>query len=326
VRNSLSSRANVLVFASIAAGACVFAAVDASTRIESDVYLFAAAGSEMFSSSWTHTFHDSVVQAGPLELALTFLARSAGGGMLGFAIILDLICAAAVTAAAAWFLRRRTYALALYCAVSLLLWLPGEGYRGHPAELLIPVLWMAAAAQARGGRPTLAGALVGASACLELWGILGVAVLALSPQLRRTAAGAGLALALPMLSLLPFVLGGDFHMFDYHWGVHSGLGLLLLGAGQPFTWYDRVVEGALVVGAGLVAARLTRRMTEAVWIVPAAIALVRIGLDPVRNDYYWDVPLVLLVIGGAALVAERGELRMRLADGLASSPRRVVKP
>jgi uncharacterized membrane protein len=317
----LFSPGNLLVFAAIATGACVFAAVDASTRVASDVYLFAAAGSEMFSSQWPHTFQSSVVQAGPLELGLTSVARTAGGGMFGFAIILDLICAVAITAAAAWFLRGRTYALVLFCAGALLLWLPGEGYRGHPAELLIPVLWMVAAAQARRDRPALAGALVGVSACLELWGVLGVAVLALSPYQRRTASGVTLAIVLPIVSLLPFVAGGDFHMFDYHWGVHSGLGLLLLGAGQPFTWYDRVVEGALVVGAGVVIARLTRRMTESVWIVPAAIALVRIGLDPVRNDYYWDVPLVLLLIGGAALVAERGELKVRLAAGLASSTR-----
>jgi hypothetical protein len=146
-------------------------------------------------------------------------------------------------------------------------------------------------------------------------------VLGLSPRPRRTAPGVALGVAIPALSLLPFVAGGDFHMFDYHWGTHSGLGLLLLGAGQPFTWYDRVVEGALVVGAGMAVARLTRRTTESVWIVPAVVALLRIGLDPVRNDYYWDVPLVLLLIGGAALVAERGELRMRLAAGIASSTR-----
>ncbi len=320
VRRPLSP-ANLIVLAAIAAGACVFASVDASTGIESDVYLFASAGSEMLSGNWSHTFHSSVVQAGPLELALTSLARTAGGGMLGFAIILDLICAAAVTATAWWYLRGRTYALALFSAGALLLWLPGEGYRGHPAELLIPVAWMVAAARARAGHTTAAGLLVGLSGCLELWGILGIAVLALAPHLRRTAPGAALAVALPVVSLLPFVLGGDFHMFDYHWGVHSGLGLLLIGAGRPFTWYDRVVEGALVVAAGVLVARLTRRLSESIWIVPATIAAVRIGLDPVRNDYYWDVPLVLLLIGGTALVAERSELRMRLAAGLASSPR-----
>jgi hypothetical protein len=315
------SPANVLVFAAIAAGAIVYAAVDASTRIESDVYLFAATGSEMLSGRWSHTFDSSIVQAGPLELALTSLARSVGGSMLGFAIVLDLLCAAAITAAAAWFLRGRTYALALFAAGALLLWLPGEGYRGHPAELLIAVLWMAAAAQARRGNTVLAGSLVGVSACLELWGVLGIAVLGLSPNVRRSASGAAAALAIPALSLLPFVAAGDFHMFDYHWGTHSGLGLLLIGAGKPFTWYDRVVEGALVVGVGVALARLTRRMIESVWIVPAAVALLRIGLDPVRNDYYWDVPLVLLLIGGAALVAERSELKMRLSAGLASSTR-----
>src|SRR5262249_1559617 len=160
-----------------------------------------------------------------------------------------------------------------------------------PADLLIPVLWLIAAEQARQGRAAWAGTLVGLSACLELWGVLGAAVIALAPQLsRRVAGGVAIAVALPLPSLLPFPLRGDFHMFAYRWRTDMGLASLLI-KDRPFTWYDRIAEGAIVLILGGAVARGTRRMRESIWIVPAAIALVRIALDPMDFDYYWDVPL-----------------------------------
>lgn len=307
-----------LLFGAVAAGTALWGLVSSRDRIDSDVYLFAWAGSRMLSVDALHTFHNSTVQAGPLELAIASLARGAGHGRAGFAIVLDLVCMAAITAAAAWFLRGSISGLLVFCGGAFVLWLPGEGYGGHPAELLIPVLWLLAADQARRGRVGWAGALVGLSGCLELWGVLGIAVLALSPDLRRASRGIALALGLPVASLLPFALGGDFNMFEYQWWTYAGP-FALFFHGEPFTWYDRIAEGAVVVAVGVVVARGTRRTRESIWIVPAAIALVRIALDPVRNDYYWDVPLVLLLIGASALVAGRSELAARLSETFASS-------
>ena len=308
----------VVLLGAVAAGTTAWGLISSRDSIDSDVYLFASTGSRMLSGDWLHTFHDSVVQAGPLELALTSVARSVGPGRAGFAIVLDLVCMAVVTAAAAWFLGGSITGLVAFCAGAFALWLPGQGYAGHPAELLIPVLWMVAAAQARGGRLALTGSLVGASGCLELWGVLGIAVLALAPDLRRCPRGIAIAIGLPVASLLPFALGGDFHMFEYEWRTYVGL-FALLQRGQPFTWYDRIVEGAIVVAVGCVVARATRRARESVWIVPTAVAFVRLALDPVRNDYYWDVPLVLLVIGAAGLLADRAELKARLSRRFAAS-------
>jgi hypothetical protein len=309
----------------VTAGTVVAGLAGSREGLAGDVNAFALTGSRMLSGDWMHTFHDSTIQAGPLELALTSIASDVGAGQAGFAVVLDLGCMAAIVAAAAWCVRGRMSGLLAFSAGAFALSLPGEAYAGHPAELLIPVLWMLAAHRARRGRLIDAGVLVGVSGCLELWGVLGIAVLGMAPSLRHAGRSIGLAILVPIASLLPFVLGGDFHMLDYRWLTDTGP-FGYMDRGGSFTWYDRVAEGAIVVGVGLVVARGTQRLRESVWIVPAAIALLRIALDPVRNDYYWDAPLVLLLIGAATLMAGRAELRARLSRNFASSTPTVLKP
>jgi hypothetical protein len=306
---------DLVVLGAAAAGTVVWGLLNSRSGIDGDVFLFASAGSRMLSGGWTHTFANADVQAGPAELALTSLALKLGDGRGGFAVILDLISTAAIITAGAWFLRGSTRGLIVLVIGAFLFWFPSEGYQGHPAELLIPVLWFVAAARSRGDHPLQAGAIVGLAACIELWGILGITALALSPQLRRAVSGAALAGGMMIASLLPFAVAGDFHMFDYRWRTTSGIDYLLLH-GQPFTWYDRVAEAALVLVIGFTVARGTRRLRESIWIVPAATALARLALDPLRNYYYWDVPLVLLLIGASAILARPRELRLRLATHL----------
>ena len=252
------------------------------------------------------------MQAGPLELGLASVARTLGGGPTGFAIILDLICTAAFTALALSWFRGSAVALLAFGAGAAVLGLMGAGYSGHPAELLIAVLWILAAQKARNGHTALAGALVGASACLELWGILGVTVFALAADRRGLGRGLALAVAMPVAALLPFVLGGDFHMLSYRWVVLRGIDRLVIGAGRPFTWYDRLVEGAVTVSIGFTVGRLVRGLRESVWIVPAATVLVRMCLDPVSYGYYWNTPVVILLIGATAILVDPRGLRLRL--------------
>jgi hypothetical protein len=304
---------NILVLVAAAVGTAVWAVLDARTRVDSDVFLFAGAGSKLLSGSWLHAYHDSTVQAGPLELALSSLARTAGGGRAGMAVVLDVGCTLAVLATAAWLLRGHTAGLVAVVAGAFAVQLPLEGLGGHPAALLVPVLWMLAARQARAGRVAVAGVLVGLSGCLELWGMLGVAVLALAPLSRRSVGGALASVGIPVASLLPFALGGDFHMLDYHWRAVAGLSALLLRGGE-FTWYDRIVQGALVVTSGALLARKLRTVPDSIWVVPAIVLLLRIALDPVTNQYYWDGPLIVLLIGGASVIARRHELELRLAS------------
>jgi hypothetical protein len=308
-------------------GAAAVGWLDA-TGGSSDVSLFADAGSTMLSGNWLHAYHASAVQAGPLELALCSLARTLGGGaQAGWAIVLDLVCTAVMITGAATLLERRPARLLTFAVGAYVLWLPGQGYLGHPAELIVAVLWLFAARASSRGRPTVAGALVGLSACFELWGVLGVSVLALAPRLRRCGPGLALAGFVPVVALLPFALGGDFHMFDLTWKTTDGVPRLLFGPGYPFTWPLRVAEGAIVTAAGVAAARLARRSTDGIWIVPAVAALCRIALDPVDYGYYWDTVLVIGLVGAVQLIARRREVAsrlgaMRAAVGYTSSARR----
>ncbi len=311
---SLRTRDGRLVWAivlAMLAGAAVLGWTEASSTV-GDTRLFADWGSTMLSGHWARTFDDPAVQAGPLELALAGAAVKIGGSGAGFAIALDLVCTFAIAAAALLLFDRRASGLAIVAAGSYLLWLPGQAYLGHPAELLIALLWVFAARYARDGRTTLAGVLIGISACLELWGVLGITVLALAPSLRRSARGLPPAALLPIASLAPFFAAGTVETFRFHWTIQNGLPRLLLGAGGPYTWQLRFLEAALVVAAGTCVARAVRRSPSSIWIVPAATVLLRMALDPVIYPYYWNTAQLLIVIGVAELVLRREDLRHRL--------------
>ena len=102
---------------------------------------------------------------------------------------------------------------------------------GHPAEAIVPLLWVLAAIWAREDRVVLAGAVLGLSAGLELWGVLGVPVLLLAPRPRRALAGALVETAVVAGMFAPFALAGSAHMFQYDWRVSSGTLLsLFVGA------------------------------------------------------------------------------------------------
>src|SRR5579884_2639305 len=192
----LRARPAAAVLAAILLGTVGVALLD-SGGTASDVQLFAAAASHGL-----HAYGDPEIQAGPLELALVGAAHALGHGQDGFAIALDLVCTAALALVGVLLLDRRPRRVALFGAGAFALWLPGAAYNGHPAEPLIAALWLLAAFEARRGRTTFAGALVGLSACCELWGVLGVAVLALAPRLSLR--GLALAGAIPVAALAPF--------------------------------------------------------------------------------------------------------------------------
>jgi hypothetical protein len=122
---------------------------------------------------------------------------------------------------------------------------------GHPAEAIVPLLWVLAGLHARQGRVLSAGALVGFSAGFELWGVLGVAVLLLAPRLTRALAGACVQAAVVAAMLAPFALAGTFRMFEHEWRATSGtLVGLVAGPGAPFGWQLRLAQAAFAMGAG----------------------------------------------------------------------------
>ena len=171
-----------------------------------------------------------------------------------------------------------------------------NGNRGNP------LLWMLAALWAREDRVVAAGALIGVSAGLELWGLLGIPVLLLAPRFRRAVLGTFVAAGLVLVPLAPFALAGSFRMFDHEWRVATGTLLgLVVDPGTHFGWPARLLQASLALGAGAAIALRLRRGLHAVWLVPLAVALVRILLDPIAFGWYWlEVEAPVLV--GAALL------------------------
>lgn len=277
----------------------------------SDFVLFAAAGRTMLSGAWAHTFHDPVIQAAPLELlTASVLHRIAGWSPAALATATELVLGGALIATTRSIVGRRALPLAFVVTAALLLGVVPDAYAtGHFAEPVAGLLWLLAAREARAGRVGRAGLLVGASAGFELWGILGITVLALAPSLRRAVLGAALACATAGLMLAPFVLAGDFHMFAFHWNVAGGPIHHFVGMGYPFGWPLRLLQGATTLGVAAGLARLVRRSSASIFIVPAATTIVRLLLDPMGTFYYWDTVIEVALLGAATAFARRDALR-----------------
>ena len=269
-----------------------------------DGWLFLRAGRTLLSPHWSHAFADPSVQAGPLQLALF---GSVGRSPVALAVLLG------VAAALLPMLAVRSLGVErppLVAAVGLLAVATGftiTGYdSGHPADSLLPLLWLLAAADARRGRLLRAGLVVGLSAGVETWGILGVAVLALAPRPREAIRAGAAAAATAAALFLPFVAAGHFEMTAYRWTVAAGSPLgLVLSPGTGFGWPLRLAQGALALAAGVAAARAARGSAHALWLVPLAVVAVRLLLDPLGSGYYYP-GLEGPALCGAALLALRG--------------------
>jgi len=300
-----------LVVATLLAATVVDAIFTSRGWHNSDFVLFAAAGKTMLSGAWAHTFHDPVIQAAPLELlTANVLHRVAGWSHASLAIATELALGAALIATTRSIVGRRILPLVFVVVAALLLGVVPDAYAtGHFAEPVAGLLWLLAARDARAGRVGRAGLLIGASAGFELWGVLGITVLALAPSLRRAVLGAALAAATTGLMLAPFFLAGDFHMFAFDWRVGNGPIHLIVGTGYPFGWPLRLLQGGATVGLAAGLARLVRTSSAAIFIVPAATTVIRLLLDPLGMFYYWDPVILLALLGAATAFAQRNALR-----------------
>ncbi|HZT93313.1 MAG TPA: hypothetical protein VE985_02395 [Gaiellaceae bacterium] len=261
-----------------------------------DTHLFVGAGRTLLSSHWRDAFSSSTVQAGPLQLALF---GSVGRSQVALALVLATATVLLLLVAARAAGVTNPVLLGGVGLLGVLSGLTRAG--GHPADAVLPLIWILAAVDARRGHARRAGLLVGLSAGLETWGILGVAVLAFAPRRRDalvgTVAAGGAALAL----FLPFVLGGHFSMLSFEWRVTPPSPLsLFLPAGTPFGWPLRLAQGAVAVSAGAAVARLLRRSEHALWVVPLAIVAARLLLDPLLISYYLAAPKGPVFVGAAA--------------------------
>jgi hypothetical protein len=269
-----------------------------------DTHLFVSAGRTLLSDRWRDAFSSPTVQAGPLQLAFF---GSVGRSQVALALVLATATVLLLLVAARTAGVTNPVLLGGVGLLGVVFGLTRAG--GHPADAMLPLIWILAAVDARHGHARRAGFLVGLSAGLETWGILGVAVLALAPRRREAAVGTVAAAGTALALFLPFVLGGHFSMLSFEWRVSPPSPLsLFLPAGTPFGWSLRLAQGAAAVSAGAAVARLLRHSEHALWVVPLAIVAARLLLDPLLIPYYLEAPKGPAFVGtamGAGLLAAR---------------------
>jgi hypothetical protein len=275
-----------------------------------DSPLFVAAGRTLLSSHWREAFADSSVQAGPLQLALFgSVGRSLAilSAVVGVCVVVLVVAAARSAGVTSSRLLGSTGLAAVATGLTV-----NAFEAGHPADAMLPLVWVLAAADARRGRVVRAGVLVGLGAGLETWSVLGLAMLVLAPRGRDAVRGAVVGASVAAALFLPFVAGGHFEMLSYTWNVSRGSLLsFVVAPGTQVGWTLRIAQGAAALGAGLGVARLARRSAHAVWLVPLAVVLARLALDPLDNGYYFVGVVGPALVGLAAFVSAAPSARLR---------------
>jgi hypothetical protein len=288
------------VWVPVLAAAAVMASLDRGTDPGYLVY-FVHRGEQLLSGGWANTFADSMLQSGPLQLVLFGAVRNLGA----LAFVLELGTAALLLVV----LGRLGVGDGLRLAAGLAA--VGAGLThlafadGHPAEAVVPLLWVIAAVWARDERVVAAGMLIGVSAGFELWGVLGAPVLLLTPRWRRAALGVAVEGVVVLAQLAPFALAGRMLMFEHEWRVTSGTLLgLVVAPGTHFGWPLRLLQASLAAGAGALVATVMRRSLQAVWLAPLTVVLLRVLLDPVSFGWYWLEAEALALVGAALVLRE----------------------
>jgi hypothetical protein len=290
-------------------------AIEGGSANLSDTQYFVVAGRTLLSGHWAAAFSSPRVQAGPFELALygAFGRLSAlsgiGVGRL-LAPVVELGVVALVVAVVGRLLADEPMRRAVQGTVGTLAAVAGVPSMvftgGHPADAVIPLLWLLAGDEARRGRDLRAVLIVGLSANVELWGALGAPVLLLVAHRRRILGDAALLVGVTLGPLVPFALAGSVRMFHYRWLVSKGsLVGLFLTPGATFPWTLRLLQGALALAAGAAVAWRMRRRDFSVCAVPLAIVGVRLLLDPELGFSYYFAAWIELALVAAGWMSCR---------------------
>jgi hypothetical protein len=278
-----------------------------------DLAEFAAYGSHLWHGDFSQVYANPWNQSGPLQLLFCYVLFAAMPnawaaaavhvlGNVGVLLLLRRGCRA---------LRplenlppSATVELALGGAAVVLL-LPARLWHAHPAELAIPILWLAAAAAARRGRWVAAGALFGVATGWETWAILALPMLLLLKDPRAILRSSAVWLALALCLYLPFVVSGSFQLFHHVWPVVQGTPVnRLFPQIKDITWQLRALEAAASTTACALVVVILRRSTAVVWLAPLAAVLVRFVFDPYIIDYYW-LAVTALTFAGLCCVSKR---------------------
>lgn len=279
-----------------------------------ELTVFGPAGSAMLHGRWGDVYANNAVQAGPFELfpfGVGWILGPEGSlqwttyfAVCTFILVFLYLIAILTTTSLSGRKPRVYFAAAIGAAACLSQLLPWAFQAGHPAQVAIPMLWVMAAYFARQRLFVTVGVLVGISAGWEVWGVLGAPVVfcVARPDLVRAALG---GLATVSVIYAPFIVSGNFHMFEYKWPVFGGtLAHTLWPAMTDFPWSARVLEGALVLGVGVGVAFATRLTVHGLWLVPVVIVLSKLVLDPLFWGYYSIAPgIVLIAAAGIAFNA-----------------------
>lgn len=281
-----------------------------------DLYrYFLPAGREIFAGHLAKVFASSGVQAGPLELIwqagwvrLGHALALPGTALLGAAsgaglAVLGTYVAGVLAARSSPEVTRRARARAelvagLLAAVGLLSLAVSSG---HPAEVVIPCLWMLAVAVVP-RRPVLAGLLIGLGSGWEVWSVLGAVLLGAAPW-RRALRGVAATALLSLAWFAPFIAAGPFRMLAHRWAVMPDtLFGTLMPSVTPATWWMRFLQAALVLAAGAVVLWRYRAQPHLAWAAPLVLAVVRLLTDPLDIYYYWLELRMPLTVAVAVLV------------------------
>jgi hypothetical protein len=266
-----------------------------------DLIYFVHRGEQLLSASWANTFSDPMLQSGPLQLVVFGTVRN----LTALAFVIELSVAALllyVLGKVHVADRVRLIVGVLAVAAGLT---QGAFIDGHPAEALVPLLWVLAGLWARDNRVVAAGALIGLSAGFELWGVLGAPLLLLAPRVKRAFLGGLVESAVVTAMLAPFMLAGSFRMFQHEWRVATGTLLgLVVEPGTHFGWPLRLLQAALALGAGAAIAVALRRSVHALWLAPLAVVIVRLVLDPLSFGWYFLEAVSLVLVGAGLLLTQ----------------------
>lgn len=266
-----------------------------------DLIYFVHRGEQLLSGGWANTFSDPVLQSGPLQLILFGAVRN----LTALAFVLELAVAALLLFVLGKLQvgdRIRLLVGVLAVAAGLT---QGAFVDGHPAEAIVPLLWILAGLSAREDRVFNAGVLIGLSAGLELWGVLGAPLLLLAPRLKRAFAGGVAEAGVVVAMLAPFALAGSFRMFEHEWRVATGTLLgLVVQPGTHFGWPLRLLQSALALGAGAAIATGLRRSAHALWLAPLGVVIIRLVLDPLAFGWYFLEAEALVLVGAGLMLAE----------------------
>jgi lipoprotein signal peptidase len=266
----------------------------ARARIEhgvpTDYRLFGPTGADILSGHWNLVYADPQNMGGPFQLVPFGIARLLDVQAVlpwtifytcAITLLVFVFCVLVPVSGRSGEVRWMFWVTFVVAGAAVVAnFIPSAVYGGHPAEMMVPLLWIVAAGLAKDQRFATAGIVIGISAGFESWGILGAVLIfvAVKPRVVRAAISCILTIA---VVYGPFAATGVFRLFGFHWHVSSGSAWgLLFPHLTSFPWSLRVVQALVATIAGFVVARLTRSTWYAIWLAPLAIVGARLLLDP----------------------------------------------